>query len=297
MPSAEGSGLVQSPSGEVQNMGVLVGVDLPAGGHEWLVRRAGDYARRMATKVDVVYFVTTSQGADVHLPALRSYLEALEEPIRGEPRVVVHPSPAEGLVELSADYDLLVLGSREPPALERLIKGAMAGKVLRRSHSAVLVPHAQWGYPPEQLRLIVGVDVNGHDPDRVLRMGAAWAGRVGGKLDGLYVESGHLPHIQDRALRDAAERQWAARRQPSLDRLEALMHATIPDGQRGRALLRRGEPEDVLVNLSANYDIVLVGNRDREGWDRLVLGAVAPQVARRSGCDVISLPTADGDRS
>ena len=272
-------------------MGVLVGVDLPAGGHEWLMARAGDYARRMRTTVDVVYFVTSGEDAHVHLPALQGYLDALDASVRGEPRVVVQ-LPADGLVDLSEGYELLVLGSREPPALERLLKGAMAGKVLRRSRSAVLVPHSQ-GDSAEELRLIVGVDVLGPDPDRVLRMGAQWASRVNGTLDALYVESGHLPHIPDRSVREAAERQWAALRQPKLDRLTALMHATIPEGQRGAALLRRGEPEDVLVHLSDEYDIVLVGNRDREGWSRLVLGAVAPQVARRSGCDVISLPTAE----
>jgi len=272
-------------------MGVLVGVDLPAGGHEWLVRRAGDYARRMATTVDVVYFVRSDADVAPNVPALQAYVDLLEESVRGEPRVVVQTA-AEGLVALSADYELLVLGSREPPAIERLLRGAMAGKVLRRSHSAVLVPHSQ-GDPPESLRLIVGVDVTAPEPDRVLRMGAAWAARVNGRLDGLYVESSYLPHISDRSVREAAEREWAALRKPKLDRLHALMQSLVPEPHRGEALLRRGEPEDVLVSLSPDYDVVLVGNRDREGLARLVLGAVANSVARRSGCDVISLPTAD----
>ncbi|MEO0606160.1 MAG: hypothetical protein AAF211_32320, partial [Myxococcota bacterium] len=69
-------------------MGVLVGVDLPAGGHEWLVRRAGDYARRMGTTVDVVYFVTSGEDAPTHLPALHTYLEEVDESARGKPRVV-----------------------------------------------------------------------------------------------------------------------------------------------------------------------------------------------------------------
>ncbi|MEN0068081.1 MAG: universal stress protein [Myxococcota bacterium] len=272
-------------------MGVLVGVDLPAGGHEWLVSRAGDYARRMSTQVDMVYFVGDDADPPAHVPALQAYLDTLPKGVRGTPRVAVQ-APADGLVELSSDYDLLVLGSREPPALERLLKGAMAGKVLRRSHCPVLVPHSV-GEQPEVMRLIVGVDVTSPDPDRVLSMGAEWAGRVGGKLDGLYVEVGRLPHIADRSVREAAEREWVALRQPQLDRLKALMHAAIPEAQRGEALLRRGEPEDVLVQLSADYDVVLVGNRNREGIARLVLGAVATAVARRSGCDVISLPTAD----
>ena len=273
-------------------MGVLVGVDLPAGGHEWLVRRAGDYARRMATKVDVVYFVASERGAEAHLPALQGYLDTLDESVRGEPRVVAQ-LPADGLVELSSDYALLVLGSREPPALERLLKGPMAGKVLRRSHSAVLVPHSL-GDPPESLRLVIGVDVTGPDPERVLQMGARWAERVNGTLDGLYVEAGSL-HIADRSVRMAAEKEWAALRRPKLDRLEGLMRALIPEAHCGAALLRRGEPEDMLVHLSGDYDVVLVGNRDRQGLSRLVLGAVAQSVARRSGCDVISLPTAADD--
>jgi nucleotide-binding universal stress UspA family protein len=61
---------------------------------------------------------------------------------------------------------------------------------------------------------------------------------------------------------------------------------------RGAATVRRGEPEEVLIAMSHDYDLVLVGNRDREGLARIMLGAVANGIVRRAACDVISVPTA-----
>lgn len=274
-------------------MGVLVGIDLRVSGHEWLVSRAGAYALQIGTQVDLVYLLGDSAEAPGQRQALARLLEGLPEPARGRARIEAM-DPAQGLVDLSEGYALMVVGSREPPALERLLKGPMATRVLRKTRCPVLVPRGERP-PGSGARFIVGVDVSGPDPERILQMSARWAEGFGGTLDALYVDAGGLPHISDRSVREAAEREWAALRAPKITRLKAMMERVVPAGCRGGTVLRRGEPEDVLVQLSTEYDGLLVGNRDREGLARFVLGAVAAQVVRRASCDVLSLPTAADD--
>ncbi|MBX2796361.1 MAG: universal stress protein [Myxococcales bacterium] len=270
-------------------MRVLVGIDLRASGHEWLVQRAGSYAERLEAQVDLVYLLGAAKEEARHRTALQALLDALPKAVRGSPRVEAM-DPADGLVELSVDYELMVVGSREPPALERMLRGPMATRVLRGARCPVLVPRSE-GEPGTPPRLLVGIDVEGPDPGRVLAMAGWWAEHLKGAIDPLYVESSRLPHIADRSVREAAEREWAALRAPKVKRLQALLDDHVAEGHRGKPVLKSGEPEDVLVQLSADYDVILVGNRDREGLARLLLGAVGNQVVRRADSDVISLPT------
>jgi nucleotide-binding universal stress UspA family protein len=56
----------------------------------------------------------------------------------------------------------------------------------------------------------------------------------------------------------------------------------------------RGEPDDAMVQASQQADLVIVGNREREGLARL-LGTVAQRVSRNASSDVLSLPTASAE--
>ena len=77
-----------------------------------------------------------------------------------------------------------------------------------------------------------------------------------------------------------------------VDQLVALM-ALVPEEARGGCVLRRGDPEGVLVGLSREYDLLAIGNRGRAGLTGLLLGAVAGDVVRRAHCDVVTVDTAE----
>ena len=269
-------------------MSVLVGIDLRASGHEWLVRRAADYAAGLGSPVDLVYMTAHPGGHQEERAQLQALLGHIPEARRGRARVEAM-DPVEGLVTLSTEYELLVVGSREPPALERLMRGPMATRVLRAARCPVLVPRGEHG-PGRSCRLLVGVDLEGPHPDSLISLAAPWARAVGGKLDALYVDTAGMPRIADRSVREAAEREWRALRAPKIQQLAGLLEA-IDEPHRGSPVLEAGNPEDVLSQLSGQYDVVLVGNRDRLGLSRLILGAVGDLVVRRAESDVISLPT------
>lgn len=274
-------------------MRIAVGIDLRTTGHGWLVERAGAWARALRAQVDLVYFAAPAAQPDpTHQERLEVLLATLSPSQRGDALVLPSSAPAEGLIELTASHDLVVVGSREPAALERWLLGPMATRVLRQARCPVLVPR-RTAPPPERPRLLVGVDATDDTASRaVLSLASLWAQRLGGTLDALYAVVSALPPIADKAVRDKAEKEWVARNDADRQKVEALLDELVPAEHRGVARLGRGEPDDALIQASTACDLVLVGNRDREGLAQLVLGTVAQRVVRQADSDVLSLPTA-----
>jgi nucleotide-binding universal stress UspA family protein len=270
---------------------ILVGVDLDATGHEWLVDRTAVWAARLRATIDLVYFHATSVA---ERPEHRERLTTLAARLPGLHRGAVRieaGAPDEGLVRLTGEYDLIAMGGREPPALERLMKGHLATRVFRHAKCAVLVPRGDRP-PAEPPKLLVGVDVDGPDPVSVLKLAGSWAGARRGHVKAVFAAPGHLPHLPDRDYREAAEREWLALRAPKIERLEHMLEQHVPKEQVGQVVVRRGEPDEVLVELSKTHDLVIVGNRSRPGFAGFVFGPVGGQVVRRAHCDVLVVPTA-----
>lgn len=267
-------------------MRVLVGVDLTVLDHDWLLDRASRFAERIQATIDLV-FVSTAPSKQ-HEALLTGLLTLIPEGVRGRARVETG-DPADGLIALTPEYDVMVIGPREPAALQRWLIGPMAVRVLQRSSCPVLVPRAPKPMP-DAPRLLIGLDVHGDALDRTMAFGTEWAGRLHGTLDAVYAIAVTLPSIQNKAMRDAAERQFLAGKEPDRQALVGAL-AAVPASHRGDALLRTGEPEDVLVHLSESYAMVLVGNRGRTGLTRLLMGNVANHVVRNAHCDVLVLPT------
>jgi len=271
-------------------MRTVVGIDLRTTGHAWLVERAAAWTHRAGGRVDLVFFHPDG-GTSEQQARLEALLAKLPEAQRGQARVLA-AAPAAGLIELTASSDLLVVGSREPAALERWLHGPMASRVLRHAKCPVLVPR-RIEPPDDPPALLVGVDINNPPLDRaVIELAAAWAEQVGGTLDALYAVNRALPPIANQAVRERAEREWEARNDRERRRLQALLDELVADTARGKARIGRGEAEDALIQASRDADLVLVGNRDREGLAQIVLGTVAQRVVRQAHCDVLSLPTA-----
>jgi nucleotide-binding universal stress UspA family protein len=217
-------------------------------------------------------------------------LSKVEGTRRGKP--LCQPGiPVEVLVDLSSEYDALVVGPREPGAMERMLRGTMAVRVLLRAHCPVLIPRStEWA--EGTARVLVAVDIHGSHQDKVVDYAADWAGVLDGRLDAVYAVAETIPHIKEATVRERAEREWLARHQSEMRSVETIL-AEVPDRVRGKALLRRGQPEAALVNLSSEYHLVVLGNREREGLAGMLLGAVAQHVVRNASCDVLTLPTAD----
>jgi nucleotide-binding universal stress UspA family protein len=268
-------------------MRLLVAVDIHAQYHEWVVDRARPIARAIGGTVDIVYVGAES---DPHRRKVESILELFDPAQRGSVRLEMG-SPADVLIGLSGDYDVMLLGPSEPSAIERVLRGSVVVKVLRGTRCAVIVPrkpvHAEGSW-----RLLVGIDINGKYRTKVAGMAADWARHLGGRLDAVYAIAESLPVYHDAQLRARALREWSAAREPERAQLQAILDEAVHEEVRGKAVIVQGEPEDAVAELSDGYDIVVVGNRDRAGLTRFLFGPVSSAIVRKAACDVLTLPTA-----
>ncbi len=272
-------------------MRILAGIDLGLEGHDWLLERATRFVVASQSTLDLVY-ITDDES---HAATLEEMLTRVPEANRGKGYTSAG-SPEDQLIELSRTYDAMVIGPREPAGLERYTQGAMAVRVLRRTRCPVYVPRTDKLDGPAP-KILVGIDLESDRHLYMLRQAAAWAEAMGGTFDAVFAIPRSLPPLRRPELVARAEREWAAAHEPERERLEELLLTVGTDATRGAARIAHGEAEDVLIAESQSCSLVLVGNRERRGLSRLLLGGVARHVVRQAGCDVIILPTAFLDQA
>ncbi len=275
-------------------MRILLAVDLATTSHDALLARTDRIARRLGARVDVVYVRredATLAEIDHYEARLRALLAQIEPARQGVARLEAGGEVDRALAEVAEDYDLAVVGPREPGALERLLRGVMAVRVLRHARCPVLVPRgeAPWEEPP---RIVAGVDIRAPVQTMLVEQAGAWAAALGGRLDLVHAVPERIPTIREATVAARAEQEWRARHEVERQSLRALL-SHVPEDARGEARLERGEPEDVLLACSRAAELVVVGNRNRSGLAGLVFGPVAGTVVRQAHCDVLTLNTAD----
>lgn len=261
-------------------MQILIGVDLAKPGCEWLVDRGAGIAALVRGRVDLVFV-----GSPSYQPALDALLARLPEPVRGTGRIMAG-DVVETLTRTTGTYDLLMVGPREPGLIEMMLRGSFAMRVVRGARCAVLVPKKTepWRKPA---RALVGVDLT--VVNRVLEPAQVWAKRLGARIDLVSAET-RLPWVDDAVDRDRMERALARERAEARDKVGDLIDTLAP-GLRGSQRYADGKPEDVLSDLSIEYDVIMVGNASRPGFTGQLQWSIGEAVVRGAQCDVLTLPS------
>ena len=73
--------------------------------------------------------------------------------------------------------------------------------------------------------------------------------------------------------------------------LDLTVDEVLGDDPAVERRVEHGAPAKVLVDLSGEADLVVVGGRGRGGFASAVLGSVSQQVAQHSHCPVVVLPS------
>ncbi len=278
---------------------VVVGVDTSATGREAL-RFALSEARLRRAVLTVVHAWTVPPLTTTGVAMFPAY-ELMEEELQQAAadaidadlervgkategveleRLAVQGDTAGALVELSADADLLVLGSRGRGALAGAVLGSVSRACLQHASCPVAVVHV--AHHGEPTRIVVGVD--GSDgADAALEWAFAEA-RVRGS--GVHaVAAYHEPWGLSGGL--------VANPGAVLE----LRNALVEEAEQRLEDVRRSAPEDVpltveavfgpagpaLVSAAADADVLVVGSRGRGGFASLVLGSVSQYCAAHAG--------------
>jgi nucleotide-binding universal stress UspA family protein len=182
--------------------------------------------------------------------------------------------------------DLIVVASHRSSALERVLLGSTAEKVVRHAHCAVLLARPS----PASGKVLVATDLS-ESSLPVLRMAADEARRRAATLvavhcldlppemiglgGGPLVPAPHEHPESHSSLRHAAEKRVAV----FLER--AQVHASMIVAEGAPA------PSIVAAALEVPAELVVLGSTGKAGLKRVILGSVAEAVVRRAPCSVL----------
>lgn len=200
--------------------------------------------------------------------------------------VVEHGWPVPTLLQVAADADLLVAGSRGYNAFEARWLGSVSQHLAGHARCPVAV--VRRAHNPRSQRIVVGVDGSSASED-ALRYAADRAALTGESV--LAVHAYQLPMFSgtptglavlpidvDTEIVDDAERLAAE--------LVAGIAEDYPDvGVRSTAVI--GRAGRVLARLSDDASLVVVGARGRTPWQEVLLGSVSQEVLHRAECPVV----------
>lgn len=293
---------------------VVVGVDCSPASDATLDWALESAARR-GSRIDVVHAWTwgpvtsefmvpdaPEQLAEVARQAVAGQVErALARRPADAPPVEVRPCAVEGdpaavLVGAAASADALVLGRHGQSALSRRLVGPVLGSVpascLARSTAPVaVVPHRTPAVLPT--RVVVGVDASAGS-SRALRWALAHADALGVPL--VAVLAWQLTTLPAPSSATGGGVAPLSHRQASAERLvRTSLEEALPAGRAGdveQVVLHEPAARGLLSAVTPD-DLLVLGDRGRGGFARLLLGSTSRQCAEHAPCPVVVVPPRD----
>jgi nucleotide-binding universal stress UspA family protein len=226
------------------------------------------------------------------------YVRDVQETIRRSlPRAdlevaVVEGTPTEVLLDISDRVDLLVVANQGDGGWRESLTPSLTGQLAVRTRAALCVVRSV--PEPPCGRIVVGYD--GPSSGAAVRFAADEAALRAAEL--LLVTTWHYPRDTRATSPEAAgllQDGAAASQAEIVDQLRDTHPAVVID-----TTVQLGNTVDVLADLGASADMVIVGSRDNtgalhgglrhSGLGRLVVGSVATGLLRRRTCPVAIVP-------
>ncbi len=211
-------------------------------------------------------------------------------------------SPTRMLHDLAERVDAaaIVLGSTHRGALGALLPGSVAERLLAGAPCAVAVAprgYAALGSPRIES---IGVGFDGsEEADGALSLAAELAARSGAGVRLIAVAEPPMLGSPEAAWMAAAalageDPELAAKRERGLNEAAREAVAALPEGVRGTEETIAGDPATVLLERTANLDLLIVGSRRYGPVRRVLLGTVSGRVMRTASCPVLAVPRGAG---
>ena len=283
---------------------VVVGVD----GSQPSVQAAvyaAEVAQRRGLGLMVVH-VTPWQGIDGALPmasreakerfaeSATRLVEAAADTVRqttglaGVTAAVVDDHPVDGLLALSADAAVVVIGRRGLGGLPGLLLGSTAGAVAQHARCPVIaLPDEPSGRPAEQRPVVVGVEGRPGD-DEVLAFAVAEAEVRGADLVAVHAWrdptleaalGGFVPYVDWTGLEEDERQRLADALAPWRERAPGVAVSEV---------VVRDRAASALLERSAGADLLVVGHRHRSLLARV--GSTTYGLLHRAACPLAVVP-------
>lgn len=205
--------------------------------------------------------------------------------------VVTRGDAGEVLVDVAADAELLVVGTRSRGAVRANLLGSIGRHCADHTPvPLVIVPHHDLPPvgPPEE-RIVVGVDGTDHGaaaldwaiaaahPSATITAVTAWHHAI---------DAPFPPHERAddrRDLHTVAERTVE-------QAVAGACSRTGVDPSRVRTMTAEGDPRQVLLTAATDADLLVLGQRGRSGLKHLLLGSTTTTLIHRPVCPVAVVP-------
>src|SRR4051794_14546249 len=208
------------------------------------------------------------------LDALRQDLK--RRGIDAEVRVHEGGSPADMVIEAAAELrpGLVVLGSTRRSKLRSALRGTTIEPVIQRAGCPVAIVPRGYKPPAEGVQRIGVAYAPTHEGRSALRFAAELARAGSASLRAIFV----LGH--EFAGADAP---------PEVAALRAQLADVAEDLDAGADIVF-GDPAEMIIGVSEQFDLLVMGSRARGGRRAVMFGSVSRAVAERSACPVVVLP-------
>lgn len=289
---------------------IVVGVDESPGAAAALRWAAGERAAHDCTLTAVLCWTYLEQHR--HEPGqhfdpeyggeeARQALDAIVAGILGDgagvvSRRTVNDRTSRGLLEASADADLLVLGARGLGGLRGMVLGSVSRQCLHHAAIPVAVLHHDPADEPPtdairpggENRIVVGVD--GSDTSR---RALAWSvDEARARHARVIAVNAWVPPYVGAELVPAAAYETTEYEDLGRQTLDAAIEGLDTSSLDApvERLVVSGTPASELIGAATGADLLVVGSRGVGGFKGLVLGSVSHHVTHHAPCPVVVIP-------
>jgi nucleotide-binding universal stress UspA family protein len=193
--------------------------------------------------------------------------------------LVVNGFPAKEIVELSKEYDLIIMGTVGRTGIAHMLLGSVAEKVVRLALCPVLVVNAVQSGGFNCRKILIPTD--GSDNTKpAIEHGLLFAKMFNAEVTAFSVND----------VRSAQTLKKGPEERP-VDVGQKAVGQVVDDGRdlgiEVRPQVVTGSPPDEIIKWSGHYDLVVMGTNGRTGFEYLRLGSVAERTVRQARCPVL----------
>lgn len=208
--------------------------------------------------------------------------EHVDARLLDKPRLGVG-NPAHAIAESAEDCGLIVLTTHGRTGFSRFLMGSVAEKVLRLTHTPVLVVENKSNIKPVE-NILVTTDFS-ENSAKAFGHAAAIAAKTGASIDLVNIL------MREGFDTDTVIAADVKLREKELAKMTDTYFAEVKDKVKSRVIVSFKSVHEAIVheNKQNNYDLVVISTIGRTGLDYLMLGSTAASVVRHVTAPVLSI--------
>ncbi|TNE72210.1 universal stress protein [bacterium] len=241
--------------------------------------------------IDGLYYMGMGIGSQVNFseiePTIKDRLrQVAEEKLPKKaitPPIVSVGNAPQAITDEAKNYDMIIMSTHGRTGFSRFILGSVSEKVLRISHTPVLIVERESVLEP-MTKILLTTDFSENS-----FAAFSWA-RTFAKATDAKIDFVHIIKYDEFKSMGTAQTFAALRK----DRMNALIEeyfSDIKENVRPEVVLTSESPHEAIFNLhfSRNYNLIVMATIGRTGLKYLTLGSTTANVVRTVGAPVLSV--------